>query len=307
MMESFIRYFLLAVLYVTCLVGFTVNMIMVVANFMKWKTLRSLPACDKILSSLAISRGLSFISIFSWNSVFRFFPWIMNNSLVLSTFYIQFMFIFYSSHWLATLLCVFYCMKIVTYNYKLFIFLKTRISTMVPQLILSSLLISLISSLPFGWYGYDLKLQNLSNHSTGNMTEYEVVTVVNLNNRFLIYAVGSFLPFVIFSVANSLLIHFLLIHTRRMRSNESHIQSPNLESHFKALKSMSLFLLLQIIFLICMNLFISGTYLHIHFYILIYYVILCSPPLLHSLYMISSNSEVKKMFASVYLSLMRCF
>ncbi|XP_056419451.1 taste receptor type 2 member 40-like [Hyla sarda] len=211
---------------------------MVAAKFKKWKSLKCLQDCDKILSSLAISRGLYFLSFITRNSIYQFFPGLLqNNIFITSAILVQIMFTFYNSLWLATLLCVFYCVKIVTYNYKLFIFLKTRISTMVPWLILSSLLISLISSLPYAWYGYDLKSQNVSNGSTGNMTGYELVTVPNSNNQFLIFSLGNIPPFVIFCVSISLLIHFLLIHTRRMRSNESHTQSPNLKSHFGALKT----------------------------------------------------------------------
>ncbi|XP_056419474.1 taste receptor type 2 member 40-like [Hyla sarda] len=295
-----IQYFLLAVLYTECMVGLTVNMIMLAANLVKWKSLRSLQTCDKILSSLAISRGLYFLSITIRNSFYQFFPWLQQSNIMLSALYVQVMFMFYTTQWLVTLLCVFYCVKIVTYNYKLFIFLKTRISTMVPWLILSSLLISLISSLPYGWYGYnDLELHLLSNDSTGNMTVYQLVIVPNYDHRILIFALGNIPPFVIFCVSVSLLIHFLLIHTRQMRSNESHIQSPNLKSHFGALKSMSLFLLLQIMYFIFMNLFTSGRFFHFAFLILLRWILLSSLSLLHSLYMISSSTEVIKMFTSM--------
>ncbi|XP_056419448.1 taste receptor type 2 member 39-like [Hyla sarda] len=297
-MEFSTRYFLLAVFYMICLVGFTVNMIMVAANLMKWKNLRSLPTYNKILSSLASSRALDFLTFIINNSINVFFPWLLKNNVVMLTLNMEIMFVFCSSLWLATLLCVFYCVKIVTYNYKLFIFLKTRISTMVPWLILSSLLISLISSLIYAWYSYDLKLQNLSNGSTGNMAGYELVAVPNYNNKFLLFSLGSIPPFLILCVSISLLIHFLLIHTRRMRSNESHTQSPNLKSHFGALKSMSLFLVLQIMYVIFLITYNSHTFLYVKHSAQISSLIPCSLQLLHSLYMISSSSEVKKMFPS---------
>ncbi|XP_056419476.1 taste receptor type 2 member 40-like [Hyla sarda] len=284
----------MAAFYVECLVGFTVNMIILAAYIMKWKSLRSLKDRDKIISSLTIFRALYFSCSIVENSVLRFSPWLLKTNIVISFLFIQGTFVFYSSHWLATVLCVFYCVKIVTYNYKLFIFLKTRISIMVPWFILASLLIALISSLPVGWYCYDLKLQNVSNCSNGNITRF--IIVPDFDNMFLIFAVGSFPPFVICFVTIALLIHFLLIHTRRMRSNESHIQTPNLKSHFGALKSMSLFLLLQIVYFICLHLITSGRVFHSKFPFLDSWVILCSLQLLHSLHMISSSKEVKKMF-----------
>ncbi|KAG9468282.1 hypothetical protein GDO78_023095 [Eleutherodactylus coqui] len=300
-----IRYILLAVLSVICLLGLTGNLLIVAANFMKWKSLKSLQTSEKILSSLAISRGLYFFTILMWNFFFRFFPKLAHRIIVLSVLYILNMCTFYSSLWIATILCVFYCVKIVAYNYKLFIILKTRISTMAPWLLQASLLISLICSLPFGWYGYHVKLKKSSNGTTENMMEQRLATAKRFNERFLVFAVGSFPPFLIFCAANLMLIHFLLMHTRRMRGNESNIQSPNLKSYFNVLKSMSLFLLLQIMSFICMSVFISGKLHHFDFSILIGRIILCSPPLFHSLYLISSSSEVKKMFTLLCLGLFR--
>ncbi|KAG9465448.1 hypothetical protein GDO78_018348 [Eleutherodactylus coqui] len=302
-MESSIQYILTAVLYVSCLLGLIVNLIIVAANAMKWKSLKSLQTSDKILSSLAIFRGLFFFYIIIWNSILLFFPRFLQNNVLLSILNILLMFIFYSSFWIATILCVFYCVRIVTYNYKLFVFLKTRISTMVLWLIPVSLLISLISSLPFGWYRYGLKLQNIRNENT---TEYGLSTAQIIKNRSVTFAVGSFPPFLIYFVANLLLIHFLLMHTRRMRSNESQIQIPNLQSHFSALKSMSLFFLLQIMVLICMNLISAGAFFHLKFSYLATQIISCIPTLFHSLYMISSSREVKKIFFLMGLGLIRC-
>ncbi|KAG9469570.1 hypothetical protein GDO78_020208, partial [Eleutherodactylus coqui] len=295
-MESPIQYILTAVLYVIYLLGLMVNLIIVAANAMKWKSLKSLQTCDKILISLAISRSLNFFYIIIWNTIFLFFPRLLRNNILLSILNILIMLTFYSSFWIATILCVFYCVRIVTYNYKLFVFLKTRISTMAPWLIQVSLLISLISSLPFGWYGYGLKLQNIRNENT---TEYGLSTAQILKIRFLCFSLGSLPPFLIYCVANLLLIHFLLMHITQLRSNESHIQSPNLNSHFNALKSMSLFLVLQIMLFMYASIHSSGALFQLTFSHFIADIIACIPTLFHSLYMISSSREVKKMLTSM--------
>ncbi|KAG9461930.1 hypothetical protein GDO78_015372 [Eleutherodactylus coqui] len=287
------------------LVGLTANLILVASIFMKWKSMKSLQTSDKILSCLAIFRGLYFLGSLLQIIITQFSPWLWRSYIVILTINILAMFIFYSSLWIATILCVFYCVKIVTYNYKLFTFLKTRISTMVPWLIPASLLISLIFSLTFGLVDYYFKLQKVSNGSSENMTASRLANSERFTHRFLIYTVGSIPPFMIFCVTNILLIHFLLTHTRRMRSNEFHIQSPNLQSHFNALKSMTLFLLLQIMLLICMSLSISGRLLDLTLSFVVNSIILCSPPLLHSLYMVYSSNEVKKMFVLMCLGLFR--
>ncbi|XP_073529531.1 taste receptor type 2 member 40-like [Phyllobates terribilis] len=306
MMGDSVGYILSILFHVTSLVGFLVNLIIVAANFLKWKRNNSLQTCDKIISSLAISRVLFIFNIIIRNGLFQFFPRLLQTKIISLFLYSLTMFLYYTSHWFAAILCVFYCVKIVTYNYKLFVFLKTRISTMVPWIILNSLLISLISSLPFHWFGYDLKLQNSSNVSTENMTKNGHVIDYNFTNQFLVFVAGSFPPLLIFCFANFLLIHFLLIHTRRMSGVGSHNHSPNLKSHFCALKSMSLFLVLQIIFFICMSLFASGIFYHLKYSFYTFWIILCSSPLFHSLYIIYSSSELRKPFLLKCLGSIGC-
>ncbi|CAN2390708.1 hypothetical protein PRIEUP_LOCUS745 [Pristimantis euphronides] len=306
MMEFSIQYILIAVFSMECLLGLTVNTIIVVANFMKWKRLKSLQTCDKILSSLAICRGLNFIIILLENFFCIYFPWLVQNNIEALLLKVLTMSLFNSSNWISTVLCVFYCVKIVNYNYKLFVFLKTRISTMVTPLILASLLISLLSTLPLGWHGFDVKQQNILNGSTENMTKYALLLVTNFDQYFLIFLVTSFPTFLIFCVAMFLLINFLLKHTRQMRSNGSQIHNRNRESQLTALKSMTIFLILKIIIFICMCLFTCGSSFHFEFPFLIGWIILFSPPLFHSLYVISSSCEVKKMFVLLYLGLIRC-
>ncbi|KAG8550095.1 hypothetical protein GDO81_028875 [Engystomops pustulosus] len=301
-MEIFTHLLLLSVLYMECLVGFTVNMIFLAAIFMKWKTQRSLPTCDKILSQLAISRGLYFFSVIMGNLIFHFFPWLLQNYIVLSIQYIQAMFMILISHWIAAILCVYYCVRIVTYNCALWVFLRSRISTLVPWLVAASVIVSLLSSLPLGWFGYDCKSQNISNYSAGSITGNGFVIVPNMDIWFLILILGSFPPFVIFCAANSLLIYFLLVHTKRMRN----VTSQNLTSHFGALKSMSLFLVLQIMFYIFTSLSASGKFLRIKFVIPIYWIILCFFPLFHSFYLFFSSSDLRKILISKCLSFINC-
>ncbi|KAG8550094.1 hypothetical protein GDO81_028874 [Engystomops pustulosus] len=297
-MEMFGHLLLLSVLYMECLVGFTVNMIILTTIFMKWKTQRSLPTCDKILSHLAISRGLFFVSVIMGNLIFQFSPWLLQNDVMISILIIQTGFVFNSNLWIASVLCVFYCVRIVTYNCALCVFLRSRISTLVPWLVTAALVMSLISSLPLGWFGFDYKTQNTLNDSTGNKTENEFVIVPNFDNWFLILILGSFPPFLIFCVANFLLINFLLIHTRRMRNVTSH----NLRSHFGALKSMSLFLVLQIIFFIFMSFSALGKFPQSKIFITVYWLFICFPSLFHSFFLFFSSNDLRKIFVSKCLS-----
>ncbi|XP_075718238.1 taste receptor type 2 member 40-like [Rhinoderma darwinii] len=219
------------------------------------------------------------------------------------------MFLYYTNLWFATVLCVFYCVKITNYNWKFLNFLKTKISTLVRWLLLTSLMISVIFSLFYGCYIYGLLPQNVDSElhdSHKNISEYVDNNDFDSHILFGMFFTGSIPPFFIFCVANFLLIHSLVTHTRRVRSSGSGFQSPNLESHLSAVKSMSFFLLLQIIFFLCMTVYNSGFLLDSKVLFFINSIVMCSSPVLHSLYIILSSSEMKKTVLSLFFGLRKC-
>ncbi|XP_066446045.1 taste receptor type 2 member 39-like [Eleutherodactylus coqui] len=229
-------------------------MIIVAANIKKWKKPKSWNTCDMVLSILAVSRILQLLSILFFFTVCLFYPWLFLNFVYAITLAIFITLLSSINFWFATILCILYCVKITNYSWKLFVFLKTKISTLVPWFLLASLVISVSSSLPLGWCV--LSMRNLTNTSMDNVTSFFDSFDSNLYNQFLIVFLGSSPPFITFSVAIFLLIQSLRMHTRQMRSSGS---SPNLESHFRAVKSMSLFLVLHVMNFICVNISLSGS------------------------------------------------
>ncbi|KAM4043881.1 taste receptor type 2 member 40-like [Anomaloglossus baeobatrachus] len=212
------------------------NFFIVAANFMRWKTGKSFQIGDKILSSLATSRSLLLCYAFvSFRPPLHDF-WVNKNLKAMSTMAVVATFLHSTNLWFTTILCVFYCVKITNYNWKFFIFLKTRMSTVFPRYLLVSLLISLSSSLPFAWCIYEIQIQNPTNLATQNMTLTKLEVYENHHNMFMLFLAGSCPPFLIFLVADFLLLHSLWMHTRRMRNSGSSFRSPNLESHFSAVK-----------------------------------------------------------------------
>ncbi|XP_056419461.1 taste receptor type 2 member 40-like [Hyla sarda] len=227
---------LLSVLYTECIAGVIINLIIVAANLMKWKTMKSLHIGDKILSSLATSRSLFLFIVLILHLPILHDLW-ENTFLAESIIVIIIMVLHSSNLWFATVLFVFYCVKITSYNWKLFIFLKTKISTLAPWFPLASLLISLSSSLPLVWGIYEILKQNPTDVSVTNMTLSRDVEIEISLIMFLFYLITSCPPFLVFLAAYCLLLHSLWMHTRRMRSSGSGFRSPNLESHFSAVKN----------------------------------------------------------------------
>ncbi|XP_073418041.1 taste receptor type 2 member 40-like [Dendrobates tinctorius] len=288
------------VLYSECIVGVIINLFIVAANLMRRKSMKSLHIGDKILSSLATSRSLFLFKVFVTYLPPIHVVWVNRNLQVLSTLSAVSVFLHSTNLWFTTVLCVFYCVKITSYNWKFFILLKTKISTLFPRLLLASLVISISSSLPFGWCVYEIQIQNASNFVMDNITLPKVGVYEKHLNMFLLFVVVSFPPFLIFLVADCLLIHSLWMHTRRMRRSGSGFRSPNLESHISAVKSVSCFLVLHIIYFVFMSMNFSGKVYKSESEFWISATVICSPPALHSLYIISSNSELRKTFTSLF-------
>ncbi|XP_056419456.1 taste receptor type 2 member 39-like [Hyla sarda] len=295
---------LLSVLYTECIAGVIINLIIVAANLMKWKTMKSLHIGDKIISSLATSRSLYLFIVF-FSSLSNLLDLWKNKFLAMSIKAVVTMVLHSTNLWFATVLCVFYCVKITSYNWKFFIFLKTKISTLAPWFLLASLLISISSSFPFGWCINKIEMPNLTNISLENITLSRDVENENHSSVFLLFFIISCPSFLVFLAADCLLLYSLWMHTRRMRSSGLGFRSPNLESHFSAVKSMSFFLVLQMIYF-CMTVYTSNSGHSSLIQTFVNYIITCSAPFLHSLYMIYSNSELKKTCISMFYGISWC-
>ncbi|XP_018423973.1 PREDICTED: taste receptor type 2 member 9-like [Nanorana parkeri] len=234
-----------ALLFAECLVGIAINTFIVAVEFMKWKALRSLDTCNKILMSLGIARCCLLYNTILYYSIYLFYPWLLSNIITSSVFLVQTVFLYNINLWITGVLSVFYCVKITSYNHKVFIFMKTRISRLVPLFLVASLLLSIALSLPFGWYALFMDTENLSNSSSSAMDIREDFQFQNL-----MFFLGSFTPFLILCGAVYLLIRSLRRHTRHMKRNGTSFQNLNLEAHFTAVKSMALLLFFHVMYYI---------------------------------------------------------
>ncbi|KAG9468185.1 hypothetical protein GDO78_023312 [Eleutherodactylus coqui] len=224
-----------------------VNMAILAAIFLKWKAQRSLQTIYKILGCLALSRCLHLLSVLFYYINVVINSWVFQDMIFGTVMYVETTFLYYTNTWFATVLCVFYCVKITNYSNTFWIFLKMKISTVISWFLLASLLFSASSSLPLVCNIFNLEPES---GAIENMTIYNNGTIINHQKQLLIFIVGSCPPFLIFCVTICLLLHSLWMHTRRMRSSGSNFRCPSLEFHFSAVKSMSLFLVLQMIYFI---------------------------------------------------------
>ncbi|KAG9465447.1 hypothetical protein GDO78_018347 [Eleutherodactylus coqui] len=245
-----------------------VNMTILAAVFLRWKTQRSLQTIYKILGCLSLSRCLCLFSYLFYYTILVFHPWILLDTVFVTAVLVKIMFLHFTNAWFATILCVFY--------YEDF-----HKSLLVP---LGSLLISLLSTLPFGFDFFTLESKNLLNGTMENTTIPSNVPVKIVQKQFMKFFVGTCPPFVIFCVTICLLLHSLWMHTRRMRNSGSNFSCPNLESHYSAVKS-------RMYYDKVWNLVIP--------------ILSCPPLFLHSLYIVFSNSDLKKTCLSIFHNIIR--
>ncbi|CAN2390712.1 hypothetical protein PRIEUP_LOCUS749, partial [Pristimantis euphronides] len=290
-MDSTLRIVFSSLLFLEISLGIIINAFIIFVTCIGWKKHRQLHPTDQILLCLALSRLLLLLLVFFINFLLTFFPHLQShaNEFVL----VVRLFFSYSSIWFGTLLSVFYCMKIAIYNHTLFTYVKTRISKLVPWLIVGSLLASLSSSLPIGWCVFtEHKLDS------SNITLHVISKVPNFRNLFLIYNFGSSPPLILCCVSVVLLIKSLWSHTRVMQES-GNFGNQNLESHFRVLRSMACFLFLYVSYYIIVNLTATGVVKHDSPWIILCSVFTSTTPVLHSAVLIFNISKLRRAFQSL--------
>ncbi|XP_074848926.1 taste receptor type 2 member 7-like [Carettochelys insculpta] len=197
-----------------------------------WIKSRKLTSCDMILGSLGISR-------FLFQCVTTGENFILPSSLencddILKILFPLEVLLNFLCLWFATWLSVFYCVKITTFSHLLFLWMKQRISSLVPWLLIGSLFVSLGISVPFVFTNHTFCRSNetfLRDPHQGR--KFHVLTLY----IGILYLLGLFIPFLIFMVSTSLLITSLWRHTRRMQREITNLLDPQTKAHVVVIKS----------------------------------------------------------------------
>ncbi|XP_018423970.1 PREDICTED: taste receptor type 2 member 40-like [Nanorana parkeri] len=308
-MEFSLHKLLLMVMLAECFVGVAFHIFIVSFQFLRWKTLKSQKTYNKILTCLAISRSFLLLHVSLFYILYLFFPWVLGSIILRSAFLVEVMLLNNTNLWITTFLFAFYCVKITTYNHTIFIYMKTRISRLVPHFILGCFLVSLVSSLPFGWCVFYLPQQISANMTVNfsNMTMNNLFYKENAHNMLMLFIVGSFPPFVISCGAIYLLIRSLWHHAREMISTEKGFQGPNIEAHINAVKIMSVFLFGHVLYFVCMSMLFSDVIHESNPWKMINAIVVFALPSLHSAFIVSSNVELKQSLTEMWHGLIRCF
>ncbi|XP_058695263.1 taste receptor type 2 member 40-like [Poecile atricapillus] len=218
-----------------------------------------------------------------------------SRGVVFSALYV---FLNYCSLWFGAWLSVFYCIKVATFTQSFFIWLKQRIARLVPWMLLTSWLCSFTAAIPFIWDDYSVHRnftapQLMTNSSAMRITWRDslglVIIICNASTAFILSVVSSVL-----------LIRSLWIHRRRMQNNASGFRDPSSEAHISAIKSICSFLIIYIIYFICLLLLLCIDFLPFSDEEFICAAVLAACPTGHTLVLIWSNPKFREQPARIW-------
>ncbi|KAI5938760.1 Taste receptor type 2 member 1 [Manis javanica] len=297
MLESY-HIVLLLFAVIQFLIGVLANGIIVVVNSTDLIKQRTMMPLDLLLCCLAISRICFQLDIFYINLAvlsLTEFPPLAENFTIL-------MFLNESGLWFATWLSVFYCAKIATVAHPTIFWLKTRISKLVPWLILGSLLYVSITSVFHSKHTWILQ----KNMWLGLFSKNATTPIKEMHaSQFASHIVNLSLPLIIFLISVLLLIFSLGRHTQKMRNTAVGTRNLSMSVHVSTLVSILSFLVLYLSHYLIIVVIILQNFKLRRLIFLFCILVVGSYPSGHSIILILGNPKLKQN-AKKFLLLRKC-
>ncbi|XP_054827161.1 taste receptor type 2 member 9-like [Eublepharis macularius] len=291
------------VLYTVCsalelFAGIIVNGCIAVVLGIEWVRSRKLSSCDTIILSLALSRFCLQFAITLDSFVIQLDAEIFGHCVTLGIIAAFWMFSNHASLCFQACLSVFYFVKIADFTQSLFVRLKLGISKLVPWLLFSSFLYSLVTAVPLIMLSYIFS-RNLTNNTSNNravaLCKKKMSTIL-----YLFYTTASIVPLMLFMASSSLLIISLWRHTRRMKQSSNQFSKPSCQAHKAAVKNVVLFLVIYMIyFVLTANLLFSPSLSDMTWTISLRAIVTATYPFIHSIALILSNTKLKQILGKM--------
>ncbi|XP_006090576.1 taste receptor type 2 member 16-like [Myotis lucifugus] len=205
----------------------------------EWVQVKRLSPVDMILISLSVCHFC-----LQWSSVLHNFCSYFNPDDDL--WYITTIWEFTNTlaFWLTSLLAVVYCVKVSSFTYAIFLWLRWRILRLVPRLLLGSLMISCVTIIVSALRVVFIKSQLISMMQLpGNNTETETLRTFLEKNYVHQLLATSFIPFLLFLTSTILLIASLCQHLRQIRHHDTGHSNFSMKAHATALRFLAFFLI----------------------------------------------------------------
>ncbi|XP_053550820.1 taste receptor type 2 member 40-like [Bombina bombina] len=195
--------------------------------------------CNLLLQCVMAVEGIAKCLPFSWlgSKEFRSVAHILFYTFVTLSF------------WLTAWLCTFYCVTIVRFNHRVMRSLKLRLPDVVLKLFLVTVLVSFCIGLPSIINVHNKCNQNKTENCMANNNETtNNVFIRDIQYGLTFLALGSSLPLVLALLSIGFTVSSLLTHIRQMKLNVSTVRSHQLEAHYRACRTMTLLIIVYVIF-----------------------------------------------------------
>ncbi|XP_072494438.1 taste receptor type 2 member 7-like [Notamacropus eugenii] len=286
------------------LLGILVNGFIVLVTCIEWLKSKKLPPGDLILLGMAISK-IGLLCALAWYS------YLIVISIDVST-KIRIVDIFIgltqsSNIWFATILSIFYFLKIANFSNSFFLWMKRRIDRMVFMLLVGPLIIYfslgfiMMEKIHYYYYGF------LSRGNERNVSQEVQVSKSTFLILQVLCGLLSLIPFILSTISFSLLILSLWRHTRQMQLNATGYRDPSTEAHVRAMKAVSSFLILFLFYFMCIFVnFWNYSRKNNKLVSMLIMLIILFYPFGHSVILVLWNTKLKKAALGVSVQIRCC-
>ncbi|XP_004856531.1 taste receptor type 2 member 16 [Heterocephalus glaber] len=205
----------------------------------EWVLVKRLSPAEMILICLGICRFCQ-----QWSSVLSNFCFYFKLNCVLWNTEIIWEFTNVLTFLFASLLAVFYCVKVSCITHPIFFWLRWRILRLVPWLLLSAVVISCVAVIPSAIRTHIQLELTIMEHSPTNSTLIEKLKMFEQNFSKAHKIVVLTIPFLLFLVSTIILMACLIQHWKQMQQHNTSLSNSSLKAHSSALRSLAIFFIL---------------------------------------------------------------
>ncbi|XP_012517380.1 PREDICTED: taste receptor type 2 member 13-like [Propithecus coquereli] len=295
-MESTLQHIFTLVITAEFMLGNLSNGFIVLINCTDWVNKRKLFLVDRILVILAISRiGLIWVILVNW------FATLYHPALYVAATQLRLLIFTWAvanhfSLWLATILSIFYLLKIAGFSSPTFLYLQWRIKKVILMILLGSLIFLILNLIQMNTYIKDW-VAGFERNTTRNFKMSDFETFSQLV-RFTM-SMFAVIPFTVALIAFLLLIFSLWKHLQKIQLSFKGHRDPRTRAHINALKAVILFLLLYTTFFLSFLIsWIAKTYQTKPVHMLCQTIGFIYPSI-HSFVLILGNSKLRQAYLGV--------
>ncbi|NXU57424.1 TA2R9 protein, partial [Turnix velox] len=201
-------------------------------------------------------------------------------------------FLTFCNLWVSALLCIFYCIKIANFRHSCFIYLKGRIDRIVPWLLLGSVLLSLVLSIPIYYFTDEAHCDQINSTTQGNFWKLSIEMDAHYYPVVFVNGFVYVTAFMAVLTSALLLLFSLWRHKHKMQTNSG--KNFNMDAHIKAMKSILSFFFFYSINFVCLILTLVYAMKKVTLVDMLILAFRYAFSTVHSLVLIFSNPKLEK-------------